>query len=183
MNNHRRRRIWKPRPSLRLLLIAFIPILGTMCQGQETRTEEIEQQREKKATQAKPDQPGKVEKALTFVEDGDILERFTAGYHRVNVRLGGLVQGSGFALGPEYRLDTDFLGGNTFLVGTQVSTKLYQKYYTRWAMPQLAGGHVFFDFNGVHRNYSQIDYFGPGPGLRKMPAPIIAWRTRPLMLR
>lgn len=163
MNHHQRRRICRPSSCLRLLLVAFIPILAAMCQGQETRTEEIEQQREKKAAQAKPDEPGKVEKSLTYVEDGDVLERVTAGYHGLNLRLGGLVQGSGFALGPEYRLSTDFLGGNYFLLGTQISTKLYQKYYTRWAMPQLAGGHVFFDFNGVHRNYSQIDYFGSGP--------------------
>jgi outer membrane protein assembly factor BamA len=91
------------------------------------------------------------------------LQRLTAGYHGWNLRLGGLVQGSGFALGPEYQLHTDFLGGNNFLVGAQVSTKLYQKYYAGWGMPHLARGHVSFDVNGVHRNYSQIDYFGPGP--------------------
>jgi outer membrane protein assembly factor BamA len=48
-------------------------------------------------------------------------------------------------------------------VGGQVSTKLYQKYYTGWAMPNLARGRISFDVNGLHRNYSQIDYFGPGP--------------------
>ena len=47
---------------------------------------------------------------------------------------------SGFALGPEYRLHNDFLGGNNFFSGAQFSTKLYQKYYTGWAMPRLAGG-------------------------------------------
>jgi outer membrane protein assembly factor BamA len=30
-------------------------------------------------------------------------------------------------------------------------------------MPHMANNHVSFEFNGVHRNYSQIDYFGPGP--------------------
>jgi outer membrane protein assembly factor BamA len=161
MNSHQRRS-FKERGLP--LAIAFILIFGLVCQGQETRTAEIEQQQDKKAAQAKPDEPGKVEKGLDFVEDADLLQRFTSGYHGLNVRLGGLVQGSGFALGPEYRLNTDFLGGGSaFLVGAQFSTKLYQKYYTRYAMPNLAGGHVFFDFNGAHRNYSQIDYFGPGP--------------------
>jgi outer membrane protein assembly factor BamA len=160
MNSHRRRRF---REQYLLLAIAFMLIFGLMCQGQETRTAEIEQQLDKKAAQAKPDEPGKVEKALDYIEDGDILERLTSGYHGWNLRLGGLVQGSGFALGPEYRLHTDLLSGSNFLVGGQISTKLYQKYYTGWAMPNLARGHVSFDVNGVHRNYSQIDYFGPGP--------------------
>jgi hypothetical protein len=147
-----------------LIVMALISIFEPPCWGQETRTEEIEQQQEKKAAVAKPDEPSKTEKALTWFEDGDTLERLTAGSHGLNLRLGGLVQGSGFALGPEYRLNTDFLGGGSgFLVGAQLSTKLYQKYYTRYAMPNLAGGHIFFDFNGAHRNYSQIDYFGPGP--------------------
>jgi len=139
------------------LAIAFMLIFGLVCQGQETRTAEIEQQQDKKLAQAKRDEPGKVEKALDYIEDGDILERLTAGYHGWNLRLGGLVQGSGFALGPEYRLHTDFLAGSNFLVGGQVSTKLYQKYYTGWGMPNLARGRISFDVNGVHRNYSQID--------------------------
>ena len=165
MNHHRRRSFWE-RYSGRLHLpvaLALLPILGLMCQGQETRTEEIEQQQEKKAAQDKPDEPGKVEKALTFVENGDLLQRLTAGYHGWNLRLGGLVQGSGLALGPEYRLHSEFLGGTNVLAGAQLSTKLYQKYYAGWGMPRLAQGHVSFDVNGVHRNFSQIDYFGPGP--------------------
>jgi hypothetical protein len=130
MNNHRRRKFWERNSRLHLLipvLLALLPVFGLMCQGQETRTEEIEEQREKKAAQAKPDEPSKVEKSLTYVEDGDLLERLTAGYHGWNLRLGGLVQGSGFALGPEYRLHSDFLGDTNFLAGAQVSTKLYQK--------------------------------------------------------
>jgi outer membrane protein assembly factor BamA len=160
MNSHRRRSC---REQYLLLAMVFMLISGLVCQGQETRTAEIEQQQDKKSAQAKPDEPGKVEKALDYIEDGEILERLTSGYHGWNLRLGGLVQGSGFALGPEYRLHTDLLGGSNFLVGGQVSTKLYQKYYTGWAMPNLARGRVSFDVNGVHRNYSQIDYFGPGP--------------------
>jgi outer membrane protein assembly factor BamA len=160
MNRHRRRSF---REHYLLWATAFMLIFGMVCEGQETRTAEIEQQQDRKAAQAKPDEPSKTEKALTWVEDGDLLERLTAGFHGWNLRLGGLVQNSGFALGPEYRLHNDFLGGNTFFLGAQLSTKLYQKYYTGWAMPNLAGGHVFFDFNGVHRNFPQIDYFGPGP--------------------
>ena len=77
-----------------------------------------------------------MEKALNFIED-DILERLTAGYHGWNLRFGGLVQGSGFALGPEYTLDSNFSPA-TCELGAQISTKLYQKYFMGWAMPKLA---------------------------------------------
>jgi outer membrane protein assembly factor BamA len=137
------------------------------CPAQETRAEEIEAQRKEKAARTSYDEPGKVEKVLTYVKDDKVLERLNAGYHGWNLRLGGLVQGSGFALGPEFRWDNQFLGGSHFRLGAQLSTKLYQKYYVRYALPKLANGHLFFDFNAAHRNYAQIDYFGPGPDSEK----------------
>lgn len=142
--------------------LAFMLMATTASQGEETRAAEIERQRDEKAANVKTDEPGKVEKTLIFIKDDKILERFTSGYHGWNVRLGGLVQGSGFAFGPEYRLRNDDRSSN-LRIGAQLSTKLYQKYYVNWSLPRLADNHVFFDFNAVHRNYSQIDYFGPGP--------------------
>ena len=137
-------------------------IVSPRCTAQETRVGEIENQRDYKASHPQPEQRGKVEKALDYVEDNDLLDRLTAGYHGWNVRFGGLPQGSGFGLGPEYRLHNDSWGTD-LLVGAQFSTKLYQKYYVQWTMPKLVNDHFSFDFNAVHRNYSQIDYFGPGP--------------------
>lgn len=144
--------------------LALLPIATPpMSWGQETRAADIERQRDEKAAHPQPEEPSKVEKALTYVEDNKILERLSAGYRGWNLRFGGLVQGSGFALGPEYRLRNDFLGGSTFRVGTQLSTKLYQKYYVGWELPKIAHDHLSFDFTAAHRNYSQIDYFGSGP--------------------
>jgi outer membrane protein assembly factor BamA len=137
------------------------------CQAQETRAAEIERQRDDKAAHPKVETHDKVEKALFFVEDDRVLERLTAGYHGWNLLFGGLVQGSGFALGPEYRFRNDFQGGHSLKVGAQFSTKLYQKYYVGWALPKLAHDHVALDFNAIHRNYPQIDYFGPGPKSNK----------------
>ena len=148
---------------MRLSLGVLIALFTTpYCDAQSTRTEVIEQQREEKAAHPQPYQAAKVEKALSFIEDDKVLERITGGYHGWNLRLGGLVQGSGFALGPEYRLGSGSSRRN-LRVGAQLSTKLYQKYYVRWSLPEMAWDHLSFDFNAVHRNYSQIDYFGPGP--------------------
>jgi outer membrane protein assembly factor BamA len=166
MKGQRRRSLWEQGFIFRLLLaigIAVTPFAAPLCQGQETRTEEIERQRAEKAAQLKYDEPGKVEESMTYVKDEKVLERLSAGYHGWKLRLGGLVQGSGFALGPEYRFRSDFQGGSTFRVGGQLSTKLYQKYYVRWTLPKLARERLFFDLNAAYRNYSQIDYFGSGP--------------------
>jgi outer membrane protein assembly factor BamA len=140
-------------------------ILGSpLCQGQETRTSEIEHQRDAKAAKPESDEPGKVEKSLIFIKDEKVLERLTAGYYGLNLRFGGLPPGSGFAIGPEFRLRNE---GNTFRVGAQFSTKLYQRYYARWTLPKLANDHLSLDFIGVHLNYSQVDDFGTGPDSSK----------------
>jgi outer membrane protein assembly factor BamA len=145
-----------------LLAIAAGSAVVTECAGQETRTQQLEQQRAEKAAHVHYDEPQKLEKKLFFLQDNKILDRVTVGFHGLNVRFGGLVQGSGFGLGPEYHMRREAWDSDLF-VGAQLSTKLYQKYYSGWSLPHLANDHVALDFNAVHRNYSQIDYFGPGP--------------------
>jgi Omp85 superfamily domain len=135
-------------------------------QAQETRAAEIERKRDNKAAHPKVEQRDKVENTLDYIEDHKILERLTTGYRGWNVRFGGLPQGSGFGLGPEYRLNSDIWQSN-FLVGAQLSTKVYQKYYTGVTLPELAKDHISFAVLAVHRNYPQIDYFGPGPNSLK----------------
>lgn len=149
--------------ALATALAALLLFSASPSHAQETRAAEIERQRDEKAAHPPHEEEGKVEKSLFYVEDSRLLDRMTTGYHGWNMRLGGLVQGSGFALGPEYRLHNDFLGGTNFRVGAQLSTKLYQKYDVRWTLPHMAQDHVSFDLNAVHRNYSRIDYFGSGP--------------------
>ena len=147
-------------------LAITLSLLSAFCYAQDTRTQEIEQQRDDKAAHVKYDQPQGVEKDLFYIEDNKLLERFTSGYRGLNIRIGGLVQGSGFALGPEYHFHSESLGAN-FQAGAQFSTKLYQKYYINWAQPELLKDHLAVHFNATHRNYSQIDYFGPGPASSK----------------
>jgi outer membrane protein assembly factor BamA len=145
--------------SLALLLF----VTSSLSQGQQTRSAEIEREREDKVLHPPPEKPDRVERTLRFIDDHHILDRLSTGFHGWNLRLGGLPQGSGFALGPEYRLQSDFLGGNTFRVGAQLSTKVYEKYYASWQLPHIARDHISVDFNAAHRNYTQVDYFGPGP--------------------
>lgn len=169
MNSHRRaRRSWKDDFTFSLLLligIAFSPTTVLLSEAQETRAGEIERKRDQKVSYSTPEKKDKVERTLNYIDDHHIVQRLTTGYHGWNFRWGGLPQGSGFGAGPEYRLHSEPWGSssNNLRVGAQLSTKLYQRYYVGLTFPRLASDHLAFDFNAVHRNYTQVNYFGPGP--------------------
>lgn len=123
--------------------------------------------RQQKEADLRPDDPGSVERVLNVVKEKKIVERFTAGIAGFRARLGGLITGSGFAVGPEYNRH-DLLH-NQLRVRASARASL-RKFYLMDAgvsFPSLADNHVFIDLSGVHRNYPHIDYYGPGPGSLK----------------
>src|SRR5947207_8031823 len=67
-----------------------------------TRAGQIEMQRQQKAAQLEPDKPSGIEHALNVIKEKKIIERITAGIAGFRVHMGGLITGSGFAVGPEY---------------------------------------------------------------------------------
>lgn len=152
--------------SLLLIAIAFAPPIVLVSEAQETRAAEINRQREDKAANPQPEKKDKVEKTLDYIDEHHLVERLSAGYHGLNLKWGGLPPSSGFALGPEFRRSSETWGSN-LRVGAQLSTKLYQKYYVGWNVPKLASDHLALEFNAAHRNYPEIDYFGPGPNSSK----------------
>jgi hypothetical protein len=128
-----------------------------------TRAGQIEMQRQQKAAQLEPDKPSGIEHALNVIKQKKIIERVTAGIMGFRVHMGGLITGSGFAVGPEYyRHD---------LMQDQVSVRAsvrasIQKFYLMDAeisLPRLANDHAFVNVYAIHRNYPHIDYYGPGP--------------------
>ena len=131
--------------------------------AQESRAAEIEAQREEKARHLEPDTPDRVERALQVIKEKKILERITSGVAGVRVKLGGLVSGSGFAVGPEY-LRRDLLRDRMiFRASARGSIRKYYLVDTELSMPRLADDHVFVNLYAVHRNYPSINYYGPGP--------------------
>jgi outer membrane protein assembly factor BamA len=132
-----------------------------------TRAEQIESQRRQKAAALQPDAPSRAEQALLVVKDKRILERITAGIAGFRVVVGGLITGSGFALGPEYHRDD--LAGNQlrFRASARGSLEKYWLLDTGLDAPRLAGDHVFAGLYSAYRNYPDIDYYGPGPNSAK----------------
>ena len=155
----RRRERW-----VTFLGIATLAIFAAhpMARAQdETRAATIEAARQQKSQSLAPEQLSKGEQVLKEFRDRKVFERFSAGIAGFRVKLGGLVSGSGFAIGPEY-LRKDLAGGNLiFRSSAQTSFRNYQRYDIEFSNPST--DRIFFDFFAVHHNFPGITYYGPGP--------------------
>jgi hypothetical protein len=146
-----------------VLLACLFGLATPSLSAQNSRLAEIESARDRKAQMLRPDAPGGLERKLLYIKERKVLERLAAGVAGFRVKMGGLVTGSGFALGPEY-LRRDFArGGLTLRTAAQSSFKGYQKYDFQVSLPPSQRRSYFLDFYSAHRNYPGINYYGPGP--------------------
>ncbi|MBI1895614.1 MAG: hypothetical protein HYS04_03615 [Acidobacteria bacterium] len=142
-----------------LLLILFLPVHAV---GQ-TRAQELERQRVEYQKQLAPEKATRVEDLLRRLKDEKILERINYGYNGLSAKVGGMVTGGGFALGPQYFRDDLKGGALTVRAAAQISFRNYQKAEAQLLLPKLAGGRMYLDLRATHRNYPGINYYGPGP--------------------
>ncbi|MCW5979180.1 MAG: BamA/TamA family outer membrane protein [Bryobacteraceae bacterium] len=148
---------------LPLVLIAW----GVGLAQVNSRVEEIEAARDKKAKELKPDEPSGFEQRLLWLKDEKILERLSAGVYGLRLKLGGMATGEGFALGPEY-LRRDLLRGEMILRGaSQASFSGAQKIDAQLGFPSFASRRLFADAYAVRHYYRRINYYGPGPDSEK----------------
>jgi outer membrane protein assembly factor BamA len=135
--------------------------------AQDTRTAQIEKARDAKAATLKPEVATPQENFLRRFRDEKFLERFTQGFNGLRVKLGNMVTGGGFAIGPEY-IREDLLRGNlNFRVAAQASSRRFLKFENEWTLPRLANERLELIFYTVHNNYNGINYYGPGPDSTK----------------
>ena len=151
----------------RRVLFAVLWANTLAAQQASSRTELIEIDRKNKAAAARPDEVTKAEMRLRKFKDGKYLERLSAGYNGLRVKIGNMVTGGGFAVGPEY-LRSDLLSGQlTARASAQFSTRGYQKYEAQILMPRLAESRLYLEALASHRNYTGLQYYGTGPDTRK----------------
>ncbi|HUQ95807.1 MAG TPA: BamA/TamA family outer membrane protein [Bryobacteraceae bacterium] len=149
-----------------VLLFLFLP-LRAWPQTAGTRTAEIEKAREEKARHLIPDTVSKLEAQLRRFRDEKYPERFTTPANGWGAKVGGMVTGSGFAFGPQYRR-RDFFDGRLWFRGSaQISIRGSFKLQNEWVLPHLARDKAYVSFTGSHHNYNQINYYGPGPDSEK----------------
>ncbi len=161
----------RPRPALcmAMVMLAFTGALEAQPPAApvSTRTGEIEQARAQKAATLKPEEVSKAERVLRDIRDRKLLERISSGYNGLRVKLGNMVTGGGFALGPEY-LREDLFGGNlTARASAQASTRRYLKFESEASLPHLWNDRISLSAVASYRNYGSLNYYGPGPDSSK----------------
>jgi hypothetical protein len=132
-----------------------------------TRAAQIEMQRQQKAAQLEPDEPSRIEHALNVIKQKKIIERVTAGIAGFRVHMGGLITGSGFAVGPEYYRHDLMHDQVTVRASARASIQKFYLMDAELNLPRLANDHAFVNLYAIHRNYPHIDYYGPGPNSAK----------------
>ena len=148
--------------------VILLLLLGWPLPAQVTsRAQETEAARQEKSRRLAPEESPKIERVLLTVKEKRLVERFTSGVAGFRVAVGGLVSGSGFALGPEY-LRRDLSDGRVIVrASARASLKRYQLYDVQLTFPKLYHRKLSVDLYAVHRNSPRIDYYGPGPDSRK----------------
>lgn len=129
----------------------------------ETRTAEIEAARHRKASTTQPETNSRLEQRLIWIKESRVLERFTGGIGGLRLKLGGMAAGGGFAIGPEYARDDLKEGHVRVRAAAQASLSGFQKYDAELTLPKLFEGRAALNIYGVHHNYPQLQYYGPGP--------------------
>lgn len=145
------------------LLLACLAAVTAEEASEATRAARIDAERSNKAKELKPDEVSKLEQRLLDFKEGGYLERFRAGYHGFRPKIGNMVNGGGFAIGPEYFRDDWKDGQVRFRASAQISTRVYQKLETALVLPGFAKGRLSAEFIGTHRNYASLQYYGNGP--------------------
>ena len=133
----------------------------------QLRSDLIESARIEKEGNLTPETPPKAERKIVDVENSLPYRLLTGSSGGFSVGFGTIVPGSGFAVGPRYRR-SDLLGGKLTL-SVEARAAVNESYLGRLdlSLPNLFGGRAFVDFNAVHRDISEMPYYGGGPDSRK----------------
>jgi outer membrane protein assembly factor BamA len=142
-------------------VVLALAITAGLHAQESSRIAEILAEREQKARGLTPDEPSRWERRLNWVKDSGVIEHM-GGYNGLGVKLGGLVNGSGFAAGPEYSRAGLLNGRLNLRAGAQLSTRGYQKQDLTLTVTRFLSDRITIDFYGVHHNYPSLQYYGPG---------------------
>lgn len=152
-------------------IFGWLLLGGAMCQqslnAQQLRSDLIESARTEKEANLTPEAPPKAERSFVSVERSIPYRLLTGQVNGWGVGFGNIVPGSGFAIGPQYKRN-DILDGKITLAAS-ARVAINQSYLGRFdvSVPHLFGDLAFIDFSAVHRNISEMPYYGPGPDSRK----------------
>ena len=145
----------------RACLLLALTFAATTGWAQETRRETVEQERAARAAALAPYEPGRLERALSYIERNRLVERLS-GADGFYPRLGSVQRGGGFAYGAGYR--KPFASRRlVFNIDAAMSTKGYRVVGTELSAPGFLSDRLTLIGRGRYRYFPQEDYFGLGP--------------------
>jgi hypothetical protein len=158
----------RPGPAV-LLLTALCtgPIRADAQESQPaTREESLGRERDRKATEMEPPEPGAVERWMLRLEDGRAFERIVNPPQGFYPKVGSVTAGSGMSFGAGYRhMFSDTVSWGAFGFG---SFRKYWAFETRFVANELGGTPLFIDLHAHRSDYPDEDYFGQGAGAQRI---------------
>ena len=155
---------------IKTLAVGWFLLCGTWAQQAalgQLRSDLIESARIEKETNLAPESQPKAERVIVSAQKSVPYRLLTGELDGFGVGFGNITPGAGFAIGAQYKR-SDLLGGNlTLRVGARASVN--ESYLGRLdlSLPNLFGGRAFVDFNTMHRDISEMPYYGAGPDSQK----------------
>jgi outer membrane protein assembly factor BamA len=133
----------------------------------QLRSDLIESARTEKEANLTPEKPPGVEQKIVWAENSLGYRLLTGQMEGIGVGFGNIVPGAGFAIGPQYKRTDLWRGRLTLNVGARAA--INESYVGRLdlSLPHLFNDRAFLDFSTVHRNISEMPYYGGGPDSRK----------------
>ena len=133
----------------------------------QLRTDTIESARTEKEANLKPESPPKAERDIEWIEHSLPYRLVTSQSDGFGVVLGSIVPGQSFGAGPSYRRTGSWGGKLGFAVQARRSAN--ESYPGRFdvSLSHVLGDHAFLNFTTLHRDISEMPYYGAGPDSRK----------------
>jgi hypothetical protein len=151
----------------RVAVAVALVVCPTIAAGQErepeTRAEELRRERGAKATQLRPPEPSKLEKALLDLEAGRLFERILNPAEGLYPKFGSITAGSGFSIGPGYRAPQRLGGEVDFSMFAMASMKKYWIADARMLLPRLLDERLGIDAHIQSYDFRDELFFGLGP--------------------
>ena len=145
---------------------ACVILLAASAQAQ-TRSDLIQSARIEKEAALTPQRSSKAEERFVNAENSLPFRLITGEAGGFGIGFGQITPGTGVSVGPQYRRD-DLVGGR-LSVGAGARVSINESYLGRFdlALPRLLDGKAFVNFSLIHRNVSEMAYYGPGADSEK----------------
>lgn len=133
----------------------------------QQRADLIEAARTEKEAHLTPEAPPRPERVLVRIEESKPYTLLTGEMGGFGIGFGAIVPGSGFAIGPHFKRFDLLRGQLTFTAEARLAANQSLVGSLGLSLPHLFRDRASLEFTTVHRNVSEMPYYGPGPDSRK----------------